>query len=64
MHYEPKGFAFFDAASGRDMLLVAQGEAYAGWVCYKHPDGQWVTLRKATESDIARIDTLRKERGR
>lgn len=55
-HYEPKGFRFFDNATGREMLLVAEGESYAGWLCYKHPDGQWVTLRKATPDDLSRIE--------
>lgn len=22
------------------------------WICYKHPDGQYVTQRKATEEDL------------
>jgi len=25
---------------------------YFGWVFYRHPDGQWVTLRKATTAEI------------
>jgi hypothetical protein len=25
----------------------------AGWILYRHPDGQWVTLRKATDRDIS-----------
>lgn len=25
-----------------------------GWVYYKHPDGQWVTLRRGTTDEIAR----------
>ena len=28
----------------------------AGWILYQHPDGQWVTLRKATDIDIAAIN--------
>jgi hypothetical protein len=53
--YEPKGVRFFDGASRREMLLVDDGERYGGWLCYRHPDGQWVTLRKATDDDRARI---------
>lgn len=49
--YEPHGIRFFDAVSNREMILVADGEPFAGWLCYRHPDGQWVTLRKATEED-------------
>ena len=48
---EPKGTKFRDLKSGRMMVLVADGEPYAGWLCYRHPDGQWVTLRQATERD-------------
>jgi hypothetical protein len=53
--YEPKGVRFYDVVSKRELLLVAEGEPYAGWLCYRHPDGQWVTLRKATEDDRDRI---------
>lgn len=49
-HYEPKGLKFYDKASARYMILVEQGP-YRGWICYKHPDSQWVTLREATEED-------------
>jgi hypothetical protein len=53
--FEPAGTRFFDLATGRHMLLVAEGESHAGWLCYRHPDGQWVTLRKATEEDRAKL---------
>ena len=53
-HYEPIGTRFIDLASNRQMVLVSDDEpreALRGWVCYRHPDGQWVTLRKATMED-------------
>ena len=54
--YEPKGVRFYDCASQRELLLVGEGEAMAGWLCYHHPDGHWwVTLRQATQDDIDRI---------
>lgn len=31
---------------------------FYGWVFYKHPDGQWVTLRKATEPELSRAETI------
>ncbi len=49
--YEPKGTRFHDAISNRNMLLVSEGHM-RGWLCYRHPDGQWVTLRKATDDDL------------
>ena len=57
MAYEPKGIEFYDAISGRQMLLVAEGESFAGWLCYRHPDGQWVSLRKATNEDRAKLES-------
>jgi len=55
--YEPKGLRFMDANIG-EMLLIDEGEDCGGWLCYRHPDGQWVTLRRATEADKAVIDNL------
>lgn len=48
-HYEPKGYKFRDARNG-EMMLVYEGE-WKGWLAYRHPDGQWVSLRKATPAD-------------
>lgn len=56
MSYQPKGLRFFDLASGLEMLLVADGEPFSGWICYRHPDGQWVTHRRATEDDRKRLN--------
>lgn len=53
-NYTPNGDQFYDKASCRMMLLVTEGH-FKDWICYKHPDGQWVTLRKATDDDKDRI---------
>ena len=50
--YEPKGIRFFDVGHGnREMIILAESERHAGWLCYRHPDGEWVTLREATAED-------------
>lgn len=36
----------------RAVELDENNRAY-GWVYCKHPDGQWVTLRKATADELA-----------
>lgn len=54
-HYEPTGVKFYDTASRREMMY-SQDEDTRGWLLWKHPDGQWVTLRKATKDDIGRIN--------
>lgn len=51
-HYTPKErIEFFDVVSNREMMLA---EFHSGglWLFYKHPDGQWVSLRQATLADI------------
>jgi hypothetical protein len=54
---EPIGIEFYDAQSQRQMKYVYPDSKHhtAGWLLYRHPDGQWVTLRKATEIDVACI---------
>jgi hypothetical protein len=47
------GLRFYDAASGRWMLCKVLGGEL--WLCFLHPDGQWVTQRKATEDDVRRL---------
>ena len=54
--WEPPGLRFFDNASKREMLLVYDdAPQWAGWLFWRHPDGQWVSLRKATTDDRLRI---------
>lgn len=53
-HYEPPGFAFVDEPTGREMKLVTSGP-WTGWIVYRHPDGQWVSLREAMDIDRAKI---------
>ena len=33
------------------MKYVTAGP-FEGWIVFKHPDGQWVTLREATQDDL------------
>jgi hypothetical protein len=44
-------------SNGREMIYVYPNTKHwsAGWILYQHPDGEWVTLRKATEDDISRL---------
>lgn len=56
--FEVPGLEFYDWASDRMMKYVYPDTPHwcAGWILYKHPDGQWVTLRKANEEDLAKIN--------
>jgi hypothetical protein len=56
---DPPGLTFTDGASGRRMKYVYPSTQHwtAGWILYKHPQGHWVTLRKATDDDITRISS-------
>jgi hypothetical protein len=40
-----------------------KADRYYGWVFYKHPGGQWVTLRKATSDELAEAERIAR-RGR
>lgn len=70
-NYEPKGTKFLTtegcvlgprsdgSVCAREMMLVADDEPreyLRGWLIYRHPEGQWVTLRKATDDDIAKVN--------
>lgn len=50
LYCQAVGIEFYDAASQRRMKLIGTGP-WNGWIAYKHPDGQWVTLRRATDDD-------------
>lgn len=58
MPFDISGLEFYDAARQRTMKYVYPDTPHwtAGWILYKHPDGQWVTLRKATDADIAAVN--------
>ncbi len=56
-NYDPKGLIF--QSNGKEMMYCypdCERESLRGWICYLHPDGQWVTLRKATDADLAAIN--------
>lgn len=60
MSFDPgvlHGISFFDANSNRQMRYIYPdaGHWCAGWVVVKNPSGEWMTLRKATDADIAVI---------
>jgi hypothetical protein len=58
--YTPKGRHFYDGASEREMLLVEDPDSgFDGWLCYKGAEGQWVTLRRATDADRAVLEDPR-----
>jgi len=53
-HPKPAGFEFFDVTSQRHAMLSVEGWT-KGWLLWKHPDGQWITWRKATKDDRQRL---------
>jgi hypothetical protein len=51
-HLVPEGVRFYDAATRQEMILCTDdGSSWNGWLLYKHLDGHWVSLRKATPED-------------
>jgi hypothetical protein len=51
---------FYDQRRKQDMMYVYPDTKHelAGWLLYKHPDGQWVTLRKASDADVERLGAM------
>jgi len=45
------GIEFMEIRTNRLMKYVTAGPFY-GWLVFKHPNGQWVSLRKATQDDL------------
>jgi len=39
-------------ADGRHAICINEADPFYGWAFVKHPDGQWVSLRKATEEEL------------
>lgn len=46
-------------ASGDKHALCLSG-TFEGWICWKHPDGQWVSAAKASEDQIAYARAIHK----
>ncbi len=58
---------FIDANQGQMCLMeLEEDNPHKGekWICYKHPDGQYVTLRPATKDDLDKLFYEQQEVGR
>jgi hypothetical protein len=52
--YEPKGIRW--TLNNKEYMMVDdEACAFNEWIAYRHSDGQWVSLRKATEEDKRRL---------
>jgi hypothetical protein len=60
-HFEPPGIKFTETSftGTKECLLVTEGD-WKGWICYKHPDGRWVTLRKADDKEYNKLTSPRR----
>lgn len=58
--FDVPGLEFFDQNSNRTMKYVYPHTEHwtAGWILYRHVDGRWVTLRKATDADITVLNRM------
>lgn len=54
------GTEFFDQASNREMLIKNWSDGRP-WLFYKHPDGDWVSLRAATDEDMELLQFAEEE---
>lgn len=49
---------FYDAKQGL-MKLDYWSNGEEPWLFYRHPDGQWVSLRRATKDDIDKLESTK-----
>jgi hypothetical protein len=57
-HTEPPG-PTWTSDHGKEFKLVTSGP-FVGWLCYRHPDGQWATSHKPRDVDrIKLLDDLK-----
>ncbi len=56
--FTPDDAVIFQDANRGEMMLTSQFQQGVPWICYRHPDGQWVSLRRATEDDLQRLRPL------
>jgi hypothetical protein len=49
------GAEFFDQLSNREMLVKNDSTGHA-WLFYKGPEGDWVSMRAATDEDLELLD--------
>ena len=49
-----KKIKFYSQTYKKEMKIEKWGGDF--WLFYKHPDGQWVSLRKASDSDYKEIE--------
>ncbi len=52
VEYDVKGLRWWSPRDERDLILVDEGQPYAGWVCYQSPKGSWILLREANAVDF------------
>ncbi|HET8870105.1 MAG TPA: hypothetical protein VFM48_06640, partial [Aquabacterium sp.] len=53
----PKGFIPLQRENGKLIYAAClDGGRYHGWLMWKHPDGQWVTKRKMTPTEIMQAE--------
>jgi hypothetical protein len=53
-HTDKAGDGMATCVGGQFAVCVDEKSPTYGWVHQRHPDGQWVTVRKATDDEITR----------
>ena len=59
--YELNGFRFFGPREGRDLVLIGEGQPYAGWLTFQNDAGDWVLLREPTAVDFEDISRAQRK---
>jgi hypothetical protein len=55
----PEGFVLLQTKSGQEQYAACMIGRFAGWLMWKHPDGQWVSDRKLEPWEIMQVEDQR-----
>lgn len=55
----PEGFTLLQRENGKAVYAACMTGRFAGWLMWKHPDGQWVSKRKLEARELMQVEDQR-----
>lgn len=55
----PDGYALLQRHNGKACYAACMAGPFAGWLMWKHPDGQWISKRKLEPREMMQVEDQR-----
>ncbi|HWK69982.1 MAG TPA: hypothetical protein VNS29_03985 [Burkholderiaceae bacterium] len=55
----PDGYVLLQRHNGQACYAACMSGTFAGWLMWKHPDGQWVSKRKLEAWELMQVEDQR-----